>query len=484
MTPTSSAIPELQPRRAGRRRAARASRPSRRAHFRPTEVISSRLLPRAGRRRRERPVGDAARRSSCCTTSSASGSRPAGSPSSTPPTCSPTRRKQLVALAREHDVLPVAIVLDVPGARLPRPQRRRAPTATSAPHVIRRQRDQLRRGLQGPAARGVPHRARAARRRRGRRRRRSCGRSSTTTCATRPARSTSSATSTAAAPSSRRCSAELGYAIARDERRPRRRARIRDGRRAVFVGDLVDRGPGHPGRAAAGHGHGRRRRRVLRARQPREQAAARAARAQRAGHPRPGRVAGPARPPRPAEFRAEVEQLPRRPDQPLRARRRQAGRLARRADRALPGPRVGPGARVLPVRRDHRRDRRVRPAGPLPVGPGVPRPGDGALRPHPGADAGVDQQHAVPGHRLRVRRPAHRAALPGARARVGARRARCTTSRPGRSRAERRGAGRPRRRATRTSSTSPTSSASRVIETAATSSASASARRTPPPRWR
>ncbi len=34
----------------------------------------------------------------------------------------------------------------------------------------------------------------------------------------------------------------------------------------------------------------------------------------------------------------------------------------------LPGPRLRPGPRVLPVRRDHRRDRRVRPAGALPVG--------------------------------------------------------------------------------------------------------------------
>ena len=49
-------------------------------------------------------------------------------------------------------------------ARVRGTQRRSRPTATSAPHVIRRQRDQLRRGLQGPAARGLPHRPRAARR--------------------------------------------------------------------------------------------------------------------------------------------------------------------------------------------------------------------------------------------------------------------------------------------------------------------------------
>ena len=52
----------------------------------------------------------------------------------------------------------------------------------------------------------------------------------------------------------------------------------------------------------------------------------------------------------------------------------------------------------------------------------------------PDARAGVGQQHDLPGHRLRVRRPADRAALPGARAGQRAGRARSTTSRRGRSR--------------------------------------------------
>jgi hypothetical protein len=51
-------------------------------------------------------------------------------------------------------------------------------------------------------------------------------------------------------------------------------------------------------------------------------------------------------------------------------------------------------------------------------GPGVPRQGDGRLRPHPGARGRVAEQHHVPGHRLRLRWQAHRAALPGARARL------------------------------------------------------------------
>src|SRR5262249_34890112 len=57
-------------------------------------------------------------------------------------------RKHLLNLAREHDVLPVAIVLDVPeqvcvGRNVTRPERQ------FGAHVIRRQRDQLRRGLRG-----------------------------------------------------------------------------------------------------------------------------------------------------------------------------------------------------------------------------------------------------------------------------------------------------------------------------------------------
>ena len=60
----------------------------------------------------------------------------------------PEARKQLVAVAREHDVLPVAIVLDVPeGVCAARNAQR--PDRDFGPDVIRRQRDQLRRGLKG-----------------------------------------------------------------------------------------------------------------------------------------------------------------------------------------------------------------------------------------------------------------------------------------------------------------------------------------------
>ena len=55
-------------------------------------------------------------------------------------------RKSLVALAREHDVLPVAIVLDLPEDLCLARNAARA-DRDLGPHVIRRQRQQLRRSL-------------------------------------------------------------------------------------------------------------------------------------------------------------------------------------------------------------------------------------------------------------------------------------------------------------------------------------------------
>ena len=49
------------------------------------------------------------------------------------------------------------------------------------------------------------------------------------------------------------------------------------------------------------------------------------------------------------------------------------------------GPRIGQSARLRSVRRNDRRDRRVRPAGAVQLGGGISRPGDGRLRPHAGA---------------------------------------------------------------------------------------------------
>jgi protein phosphatase len=65
----------------------------------------------------------------------------------------PEARKQLVELAREHDVLPAAIVFDLPEALCVARNKARQ-DRDFGPHVIRRQRDQLRRSLRGLAREG------------------------------------------------------------------------------------------------------------------------------------------------------------------------------------------------------------------------------------------------------------------------------------------------------------------------------------------
>lgn len=60
----------------------------------------------------------------------------------------PEARRSLVELARAHDVLPVAIVLDVP-ERVALERNRGRPDRDFGDHVVRRQRSQLKRGLRG-----------------------------------------------------------------------------------------------------------------------------------------------------------------------------------------------------------------------------------------------------------------------------------------------------------------------------------------------
>jgi predicted kinase len=60
----------------------------------------------------------------------------------------PASRKQLVDLARAHDVLPVAIVLDMP-EKLCAERNETRPDRTFGAHVLRRQGSDLRRGLRG-----------------------------------------------------------------------------------------------------------------------------------------------------------------------------------------------------------------------------------------------------------------------------------------------------------------------------------------------
>ena len=65
-------------------------------------------------------------------------------------------RKPLLALAREHDVLPVAVVLDLP-EKLCRERNRERPDRDFGPHVVRNQSRQLRRSLKGLKREGFRH---------------------------------------------------------------------------------------------------------------------------------------------------------------------------------------------------------------------------------------------------------------------------------------------------------------------------------------
>ncbi len=325
-------------------------------------------------------------------------------------------RKHLLNLAREHDVLPVAIVFDLPehvcvGRNAVRPDR------PFGAHVIRRQRDQLRRGMRGLEREGF---------RRVHILRSEAEVSAALVTRTRLFNDLRDQTGPFDVIGDvHGCRGELEQLLDR----PRLRAepgRERPGGRCPASGRAAARLPGRPGgsrpgypwRPAPCHGNGRGRRRIVRAWQPREQAAQGAARAQGSSDPRPGRVARAAGG-RASGFPGRSGVLSRRAHLPLRPGRRQAGGQPRRTARTFPGPGIGPGAQLLPVRGDDRRDRRVRTACPLSVGERIPRQRDGAVRPHAGAGRGVGERHDVPGHRLRVRRAAHRAALSRARARLG-----------------------------------------------------------------
>jgi protein phosphatase len=154
-------------------------------------------------------------------------------------------RKHLLHLAREHDVLPVAIVLDVPEQVCVRRNADR-PDRPFGAHVIRRQRDQLRRGLRELEREGF-RRVHILR--------------------SEPEISTAVVSRTKLFNDLRdHCGpfdvigdvhgcrdeleallADLGYELRTDESGRVAGARHQTGRRAVFVGDLVDRGPDTPG---------------------------------------------------------------------------------------------------------------------------------------------------------------------------------------------------------------------------------------------
>jgi len=167
-------------------------------------------------------------------------------------------RASMVTLAREHDMLPVAIVLQVP-ERLAIDRNAGRPGRDFGPHVVKRQNDQLRRSLKGLAREGF-----------------------------RRVHVLDGVDEIAAAEIVREplltdrsdehgpfdaigdvhgCRSELeallgelGYDITRDGDGRAVDAQHPEGRRAIFLGDLVDRGPDAPGvlrlamgMVAAGH---------------------------------------------------------------------------------------------------------------------------------------------------------------------------------------------------------------------------------------
>lgn len=157
----------------------------------------------------------------------------------------PDARRAIVALAREHDVLPVAIVLDIPAETCIERNQDRPDRAFGA-GVVRRQEDQLRRGLRGLAREGFRQ--------------------------VHVLRSVDEVEGVSIVREKLRndfrdrhgpfdvigdvhgCRAELeslltalGYLLERDPDGRPVDARHPEERTAVFVGDLVDRGPDSPG---------------------------------------------------------------------------------------------------------------------------------------------------------------------------------------------------------------------------------------------
>lgn len=157
----------------------------------------------------------------------------------------PRARRKLVALAREHDVLPVAIVLDLPEAVCAQRNQVR-PDRTIPRHVLRRQHDALRRGLRDLQREGfrtvhilkTPEEVAAA-----------------TVVRTRMVTDLRYETGPFDVIGDvHGCRAELealldrlGYVVERDDKDRPIGARHPDRRRAVFLGDVVDRGPDTPG---------------------------------------------------------------------------------------------------------------------------------------------------------------------------------------------------------------------------------------------
>ena len=156
----------------------------------------------------------------------------------------PEARRQLVAVAREHDVLPVAIVLDVP-ERVCIARNAGRPDRDFGTHVIRRQHDQLRRGIKGLQREGF----RAVHALRGEEE--IADVTVTRTKLYNDLRHEAGPFDVIGDVHGCRAEleallAELGYEI-RTDAGGRAMGAHHPGRRAIFLGDLVDRGPDTPG---------------------------------------------------------------------------------------------------------------------------------------------------------------------------------------------------------------------------------------------
>ncbi len=339
----------------------------------------------------------------------------------------PEARKPLVELARQYHCLPVAIVLDLP-ERVCLERNVGRPDRGFGPHVVRNQKAQLRRSFRGLRKEGFRH----------------------LFAMVTPEEVEAAVVERVPLWNDKRdehgpfdiigdvhgCCDELEELLGRlgyvescldyDDPHWGNRAFVHpEGRKAVFVGDLVDRGPRildavklvrnmvYLGSALCVPGnHDMKLMRALRG--SHVQVTHGLADTLAELDAIPGVNGG--------IFRSELAGLPRRPGEPLRPRRRQARGGPRRDEGRDAGPGLGTGARLRALRRDDRRDRRVRPARPLRLGQGISRAGDGRLRPYAGPRAGVAQPHRQHRHRLRLRRQADRPALPREGVRLGPRR--------------------------------------------------------------
>ena len=241
----------------------------------------------------------------------------------------PEDRKRLVGLAREYHALAVAVVFDLP-EKLCRERNAARPDREFGPHVVRNQIRTLAPACAPARPRGLSIHVPVQLRGRG------CGRRD------RAAAPVDGPARRARTLRHRRGRPRLLRRARRPAPRPRlrRRALERRGRRRPLPG-IPPRGPapGLPrrprgprpedrGLPSTGHGCGRQRRRALRPRKPRGQAAEEAARPGREDKPRPGGDDRAARG-RAARVPRPNGSLHRRPGQPLRARRRPAGRRPR-----------------------------------------------------------------------------------------------------------------------------------------------------------